>query len=175
MKRMLTRNIPVMLVAILTLATLTFAGVPQTINYQGYLKTTGGAPVTGQLGMTFSLYSSNPPRNDNHVWRETKPAVAVANGIYSVQLGSVTPIAAPFDVPYYLGIKVNGEELPLLPLSSAPYALRADVADTFGEGSITATMISDGAVGPDKLADTCAVGQILRQGASGWECGARPY
>ena len=50
------------------LAALAFAGVPQTINYQGYLKN-GTAPAGGSVNMTFSLYSSNPTRN-NPVWQE---------------------------------------------------------------------------------------------------------
>ena len=105
-----------------------FAAPPKTINYQGYLSFKG-APATGPLSMTFSLYSSNPARN-NPVWQETQPAVPVTNGIYSIQLGSVTPITAPFDVPYYLGVQVAGEsEMTPQPLSSAPYAVRAGVAD----------------------------------------------
>jgi hypothetical protein len=159
----------------MTLAALAFAGVPQTINYQGYLKNSStGAPASGSVSMIFSLYSSKPARS-NPVWRETQPAVAVNNGIYSTQLGSVTPIAAPFDVPYYLGVKVAGDdEMSLQPLSSVPYALRSGVADAYGAGSVTSAMISDGAVGLDKLADTCAVGQVLKQGVSGWECASRP-
>ena len=84
----------------LTLAALAFAGVPQTINYQGYLKSAAGTPVTTATPVRFSLYSSTPARN-NPVWRETKD-VSPVNGIYSTQLGSTTPITAPFDVPYYL-------------------------------------------------------------------------
>jgi len=114
-----------------TLTALAFADVPKTINYQGYLTATGGIPATGPLGMTFSLYSSNPPRNGNYIWRETQPAVPVTNGIYSTQLGSVIPITAPLDVPYYLGVKVESDnEMPLQPLTSVPYALRAGIAES---------------------------------------------
>ena len=42
--------------ALVALATLAFAAVPQTINYQGYLKN-GTAPA-GPTSMTFSLYST---------------------------------------------------------------------------------------------------------------------
>jgi YVTN family beta-propeller protein len=110
------------------LAALAFAGVPQTINYQGYLNSKG-IPATGPLSMTFSLYSSNPTRN-NPVWREKDKPVTVTNGIYSTQLGSVVPITAPFDVPYYLGVQVGADaEMALQPLSSSPYALRAATSD----------------------------------------------
>jgi YVTN family beta-propeller protein len=113
----------------LTLAALAFAGVPQTINYQGYLKSAAGTPVTTTTPVRFSLYSSTPARN-NPVWRETKD-VSPVNGIYSTQLGSVIPITAPFDVPYYLGVKVASDsEMALHPLASSPYALRAGTAES---------------------------------------------
>jgi hypothetical protein len=113
---------------LLVVAVSALAAVPSTINYQGYLKDSAGAPVNGPTSIRFSLYSSNPPRNDNYVWRETK-SVTPSNGIYSSQLGSVTPITASFDVPYWLGVKVATDaEMPLQPLASVPYALRAAVA-----------------------------------------------
>jgi hypothetical protein len=163
-----------LLAGFLLLAAFAFAATPQTINYQGYLKNTDSTPVTAPTSVRFSLYSSNPAR-DNPVWQETKD-ITPANGIFSTQLGSVAPITAPFDVPYWLGVKVAGDnEMALQALSSLPYALRAGVADAYGDGSIDSTMISDGAVSLDKLADTCATGQVLRKGASGWECGPNPY
>ena len=113
--------------ALVAMATLAFAGVPWTINYQGYL-TFKGSPASGTVNMTFSLYSSAKPRN-NPVWRETQDVTPV-NGTYSIQLGSTTPITAPFDVPYYLGVKAGTDtEMSPQPLSSVPYAQRAAVAD----------------------------------------------
>ena len=124
-----------------SLAAFSFAAVPQTINYQGYLKNTDGSPVTGSAPMTFSLYSSSPPRN-NPLWVEPVKQVTVTNGIYSTTVGSTTnPITAPFDVPYFLGINVNGSDLPLQPLSSVPYAQRAAVAD-----SVMANAVSNAAI-----------------------------
>jgi hypothetical protein len=69
-----------------------------------------------------------------------------------VQLGAASPnqaIAAPFDVPYYLGVNVNSSgELPRQLLSSVPYALRA-----FGvaNGTISADAIATGAVTDEKI------------------------
>ncbi len=108
-------------------AVAAFAALPQTISYQGYLKDITGAPVNSPLGvpMTFSLYSSMRPES-GAVWQEPMKLVVVANGIYSTTVGSATqPITAPFDVPYYLGIDVDGTKLPRQPLSSVPYAFRA--------------------------------------------------
>jgi hypothetical protein len=167
-------QITLLVVLLLALAAFAIAAPPQTINYQGYLRNTAGTPVSSETTIRFSLYSSNPARN-NPVWRETK-SITPSNGIFSTQLGSTTPVTAPFDVPYWLGVKVAGDdEMALQALSSTGYALRAGVADAYGEGSIDSSMISDGAVSLDKLADTCAAGQVLRKGASGWECGPNPY
>ena len=69
-KELSFKPIPAVILAALSFAALAFAGVPQTINYQGYL-TFKGSPATGATGMTFSLYSSNPSHN-NPVWRESK-------------------------------------------------------------------------------------------------------
>ncbi|MFZ4857112.1 MAG: PKD domain-containing protein [Desulfuromonadaceae bacterium] len=138
--------------AFVTLAALAFAGVPQTINYQGYLKNTNGTPVGIATTVRFSLYSSVTPRN-NPVWRETKD-VSPVNGIYSTQLGSVTPITASFDVPYYLGVKVASDlEMALQPLSSSPYALRAGVATTVASSSIGTAAIADGSIITAKIAN----------------------
>lgn len=100
------------LMTVFALSVLAFAGIPQTINYQGYLKDGSGAPVNGATSMTFSLYSSVTPRN-NPVWQENQPKVPVTNGIYSTQLGSATPITVPFDVPYS-GVRDYVAEVPVI-------------------------------------------------------------
>jgi YVTN family beta-propeller protein len=115
---------------LVTLASLVFAAVPQTINYQGYLKDGSGAPVNGPdpVNMTFSIYSTSHT-SSIPVWSEAQK-IYPQNGIYSVQLGSQTPITAPFDKPYWLGVKVEKDaEMELQQLSSVPYSLRAGVAD----------------------------------------------
>ena len=129
--------------ALMTLAALAFAAQPNTINYQGYLKN-GAVPASGPVSMKFSLYSSNPARN-NPVWQETQPVVAITSGIYSVQLGSVEPILAPFDAPYYLGLNVAGSgEMPLQLLSSTGYAFRAAVADNVSSAGTIVSTIATG-------------------------------
>lgn len=142
MKRLLFPYIAATL-AVLT-AAAAFGGLPQTINHQGYLTGSNGAPVSGSVSMVFSLYSSNPARN-NPVWRETQGAVALNSGIYSTRLGSVKPITVPFDAPYYLGVKVGSDpEMALQSLSSNGYAFRAGIADTVAAGSQTVKTSSAG-------------------------------
>lgn len=112
--------------ATLALAALAFAGAPQTISYQGYLKDGAGKPVSVSIPMVFSLYSSGSAQAP--VWTEPQ-TVAVNNGIYSVTLGTAAPFdPSKFSTQLYLGIKVGDDIAELQPrqtLSSAPYALQA--------------------------------------------------
>jgi hypothetical protein len=135
----------VALAAILAAAAISFAAVPQTINYQGYLADSSGTPVTGTVQMQFKLYSSQSP-TATPLWTETHQSVQVNQGSYSVVLGNGSPtpvpINLPFDVPYYLGVTVgsDAEMTPRLPLTSTGYAFRAAQADSISsQTTITAT------------------------------------
>ena len=65
------------------------ADVPQKINYQGYLTDASGTPITGLVSMTFAVYPV--ATGGTAIWTETQ-SVSVANGLYNVQLGAVTPL-----------------------------------------------------------------------------------
>ena len=122
-----TRKLLITIALLIVGTVAAFAGVPQTINYQGFLTAGGGIPASGPVGMVFSLIPPTQPAATRS-GGEGK-SVTTVNGIYSTQLGSVT-LTAPFDVPYWLGVNVNNTgELPLQPLSSVPYSQRAAVAD----------------------------------------------
>ncbi len=100
-----------------------FADAPKLVNYQGYLTDSVGAPITGNRSMVFGLY--NAASAGSLLWSETQASVSVSNGIYQVNLGSVTPLNLAFNQQYYLGIAVGGdpEMTPRQPLTSTPYAL----------------------------------------------------
>src|SRR3989339_473662 len=98
--------------------------VPTQINYQGVLKNLSGTLIeNNSLQMTFSIYSNIS--DSVPVWNE-KQTVAVKEGIYSVQLGSVNPIdSSAFDGTIkYLGVKIDTdpEMTPRLAMVSVPYA-----------------------------------------------------
>jgi hypothetical protein len=100
------------------------AAVPETMSYQGVLTDGGGNPVAdGPYDLTFKLYDA--PTDGTLLWSEIQAAVAVTGGGFSVLLGSVAPLALPFDAPYYLGISVGAdpELAPRVPLASSPYGL----------------------------------------------------
>jgi hypothetical protein len=72
--------------------------------------------------------------------------LSVEDGVFSAVLGNTTPMALPFDVPYWLGISVEGEtELtPRVELTSAPYASRAAVADWAVSGAADSDWVMSG-------------------------------
>ncbi|MEQ1516662.1 MAG: tail fiber domain-containing protein [Usitatibacteraceae bacterium] len=119
------------------------AAPPQTINYQGYLTNTAGAPSNATVSMTFSFY--NAPGSNMPLYVESQPAVVVTNGNFNVVIGSVTPITLGFDEPYWLGVQINtdGEMSPRQPLAASPYSFRAaslDSAATVTGGQITGSL-----------------------------------
>lgn len=106
------------------------AAIPEKMSYQGLLKTDVDTVVPdGNYDLTFRLYADSTA--GPALWTETQTAT-VANGIFSVILGSDVPINLPFDMPYWLGVSIeaNPELTPRSELMSSPYALRAKVADS---------------------------------------------
>ena len=150
------------------------AAVPQTIGYQGYLTNASGEPVTATVALTFTLYtaSSGGPA----LWIETHQSVVVSNGIFVVTLGNQSPLDLPFDQPYYLGVTLGGdpEMTPRQALTSVARAFRSLRTNAFVASAVTTGAIQGGTVTPDKLASSCAVGQILVRSATGWQCGSLP-
>lgn len=144
--------------AVLILITAAFAAVPQTINYQGYLKGGSGTPVNSATNMVFSLYSTTS--GVRPVWGSGTVSVTPVNGIYSVELGKnpQPALGIAFNRPYWLGVKAGAdpEMRPLLPLTSAPYALHAVEAEIVPDGSVTSTKLADGSITEAKL-DTAYV------------------
>jgi prefoldin subunit 5 len=95
------------------------------ISYQGLLLDSKGQKVHGTASIVFTIYDNN----GTALWTETHSAVAVQHGLYSVVLGSVTPIDASMfasSEPRYLELTVNGEVLsPKQLITGAAYALSA--------------------------------------------------
>ena len=126
------------------------AAIPEEINYQGYLTDSDGVPIEIPVTMVFSLY--NVSTGGTALWSESQN-VSVNNGIYSVILGTGTPIfgnlgTLAFDKQYYLGIRAgtDPEMTPRQPLTSVAYAFTADTALNVANNVITSPMIQDGTV-----------------------------
>jgi len=120
------------LIVLVFLASLSVAGIPKMINYQGMLtQSDGKTPVTNaNYPILFSIY--NISSGGSSLWSHTYN-VAVTNGLFNIILGdSGAPINLSFDVDYWLELKV-GADPPLSPrikLTSVGYAYRAQVADS---------------------------------------------
>ena len=117
--------LPALCVAALALSSVPGrAAVPPTMSYQGVLTDIGGTPLAdGPHDLVFSLYTSET--GGAPLWSESQPAITLTKGVFSVTLGSVTPLTSAFDQQYWLGVSVDaGAELvPRIALASAPYAL----------------------------------------------------
>ena len=126
------------LVLILTMLSLqTQAAIPNSIDYQGYLTDSSGAPLTNTVSINFLLYSA--ATGGTPVWSETQ-LVTVTKGLFKVKLGTGTALPAVlFDNPIWLGINVagDGEMSPRNELSSAPYALNSGNAETLGGNDVS--------------------------------------
>jgi hypothetical protein len=109
-----------------------------------------GNPLTGSYNMTFALYDA--ATGGAPLWTEAQSVNASA-GVFSVLLGSVTPIPSSIfgGGNLYLGVRVgtDPEMTPRKPLGSAGTAFLA-LAVT--DGSVTTAKIADGAVTQAKIA-----------------------
>jgi hypothetical protein len=109
------------------------ATVPSTMNYQGYLANSSGKPLPdGAYGMTFGIYQE--PAGGAAVWTEVWSGdnmISLVNGRFNVNLGSIVPLPAFDDRPYYLEIEVAsyGTLSPRLTFAAVPYANRAGNID----------------------------------------------
>lgn len=124
MKKSLLLIIPV---SIMALAAFGLASGADTINYQGRLMESAGAPVDGSsVGVTFSIHGVSS--GGTALWSETQ-SISVAGGLYNVELGKSNPI--PDDLfagaDRWLGVRVGGdaEMSPRARITSVAYAFNS--------------------------------------------------
>ena len=94
------------------------------INYQARLLDAYGRRVNDTVDLTFTIYDAS----NNVLWTESQPGVVVQDGVYSVILGSQTPIPASVfsqnNIALELGI--DGETMaPRQQITASAYALVA--------------------------------------------------
>ncbi len=100
--------------------------IPNTMRFQGDLKTASGDPLNGDYSIAFRLYEEKD--SGAPIWEETQQNISITAGLLDVALGSANPIDVSFDRQYWLGVEVesDGEMTPRFALSSAPYAFTAE-------------------------------------------------
>ncbi len=137
MKRNVSMIVALM-VALLALAPVVTAAVPNLMQYQGHLTDDSGAPLDTIIDMTFTIYDDSA--GGTVWWNETQPSVVVTNGLFNVLLGSVNPISDSIfvDTPRWLGITIGSdpEISPRTRLVTVPYAYRVSTVDGASGGDI---------------------------------------
>jgi hypothetical protein len=104
-------------------------GINHQINFQGKLVNTNGTNVTdGTYSIVFSIYTVASA--GANIWTETQTPT-VTNGIFQVNLGSVTTLPGSIDFNtnnIYLGIKVgaDAEMTPRVQFTSVPQAFNSE-------------------------------------------------
>jgi len=125
------------------------AANPTTMPFQGKVVNANGTNLAdGNYSFTFKLYSV--ASGGASMWGETQTTVAVASGVFQVNLGSTCSLfttqtcstfsntAIDFNASptLYLGVTFNGdaagEMVPRMPLGSVPFAFNADKVGGLG-------------------------------------------
>jgi len=135
----------VFMLGVLLLPAVLFAAVPGQISFQGRLLDKNKNPKSGLFSITFGIWDTGPGTGGSEIWNETQDNVQVTNGMFTVQLGSVSAIGSTvFDSPTrWLQIQVGTEILaPREQLATSPYSFRAAKADNVSAGVITNTQVN---------------------------------
>jgi hypothetical protein len=134
------------------------AQINPQINYQGKLTNSSGVAVpNGTYNMRFWLIGSSTAATTSALWSEELTGaskVQVTNGLFSIMLGSSTPLTTvDFNQTLYLGVEIggtstpawDGEMSPRKILGTVPAAFVANYAEVAGSASSSdnASAISD--------------------------------
>ncbi len=105
---------------------LSAAATTGKINYQARLLDAYGRRINDAVTLSFKLYDA--ATDGNLLWSETHQNVVVTDGIYSLELGSITPVPASVFTQdgVYLELAINNETMsPRQLITSAGQALVA--------------------------------------------------
>src|SRR5271154_4331230 len=138
--------------------------VPPLVNFSGVLTDVNGKPLTGTVGVTFSLYKDQ--QGGAPLWLESQNIKPNSSGHYTATLGSSTSQGIPANIfasgeAHWLGVQVQGQaEQPRVLLVSAPYALKAGDAETLGGLPASAFAL---AIPQSKAASANTVASVIGQ------------
>jgi len=159
------------LAIIVVAATVVVAEIPNVINYQGRLTNPDGSLVTnGDYQIAFAIYDQ--AIDGTVLWNCPAQTVSIENGLFTYQLGSVTPFPNGLfesDTLRWLEIEVGGEKIiPRTKLTSVPYAyhsLHADTAAYSLSGSGSGGWVDNGiVVALTTTSDSVGIGTLNPQG-----------
>jgi len=117
------------------------AAITKQIAYQGVLKD-GTGNYTGSVDVTVNIYAVSGGAS---VYTEAHTGVNVANGLFTIHIGSVTPLGLDFADAYELGVTIgtDPEMAPRVSLLSAPTAINAAGVNIDG-GAVGNVLTNDG-------------------------------
>jgi len=124
MKNAVLKTLCVLLLGIMPY--FSYAEVPGTITFQGYLLDGDGKPLEGTADLTFSMPG----------WFEEHFGVYVKQGLFSIVLGNDSSLAdIDFSQVHQMQIQVNGNSQSI-PISSVPHAFHAKTVEQTTLGSL---------------------------------------
>jgi hypothetical protein len=144
------------------------ATVPRLIRVRGVVRDETGNPLSGAIGITFSLYEDQ--NGQTAVWQEDQTVPVDSGGNYSALLGASNEEGLPQEVfsageARWLGVRPAGQaEQPRILLLSVAYALKAADTDMLGGKPASAFMLADS---QSSSASTLSTGQPVNGAQTG--------
>jgi hypothetical protein len=121
--------------------------VPRLIRIRGVVRDETGKPLTGNIGITFTLYRDE--KDQSALWQETQNLQLDSEGRYSALLGATNDAGLPLEIfsageARWLGIRPDGQpEQPRILFLSVAYALKAADTDMLGGKPASAFVLAE--------------------------------
>ena len=158
-------NMKKMMALVLAIAAAsTLMAVPAQFSYQGVLKDTSNAPLTGNKQVQLRLY--NAATGGNALWGRTYAVLLDANGLFNIEVSDstgtvISGLTSTLDAVFtsyetiYIGLTVggsSGEIQPRQKLLSVPYAaVASNVSRASGNFTVSGTLTAQNAVFSNKV------------------------
>ncbi len=146
------------------------ATVPRLIRIQGAVRDEAGKPLSGSIGITFTLYSDE--NGPEAIWQENQNVQLDSAGSYSALLGASNEAGLPLEIfsageARWLGVRPDGQsEQPRILFLSVAYALKAADADMLGGRPASAFVLAGSQNSPAQPASGAQAGSANSQSGS---------
>jgi hypothetical protein len=135
-------NLFVAVLVVFLAASISVQAIPQLMNYQGVLTDSNGDPVTTPTDVVFAIWNDRVAGDS--LWSETQLVTPDTNGLFSVLLGSVSPIPDSSLIDSaFLSLKVDTdpEMAPRTELASVAYAYRVNSLEGAKGGELIGSVV----------------------------------
>jgi hypothetical protein len=139
---------------------------PSTITYQGVLTDDSGNLITGSENIRFDIF--NVETGGSSLWNETHSSVSVSNGLFNVELGSVSSFGTlDFSQALWLEITVGSTTLtPRIAFNASGYAKYGEISTHIAGGDEGSIPYQTGD-GITAMLSAGTAGQVLMMNGSG--------